>query len=58
MSDGVLSLQGAHDDVVARAECADDANAQVLVGIYYNAGGSPRDAGSVTVYDDRPSLRR
>jgi N-acetylmuramoyl-L-alanine amidase len=54
-SDGVLSLQGAHDDVAARAQCADDANAQVLVGIYYNAGGSPQDAGSVAVYDnDRP----
>jgi N-acetylmuramoyl-L-alanine amidase len=55
VSDGVLSLQGAHDDVAARAECADQAHAQVLVGIYYNAGGSPQDAGSVTVYDnDRP----
>lgn len=52
VSDGVLSLKGAHDDVAARAECAADANAQALVGIYYNAGGSPQDAGSVTVYDD------
>ena len=24
----------------------------MLVGVYYNAGGSPQDAGSVTVYDD------
>ncbi len=55
LSGGVLSLQGAHDDVAARAQCADDAKAQVLVGVYYNAGGSPQDAGSVTVYDaDRP----
>lgn len=55
LSDGVLSLQGAHDDVAARAVCANDARAQVLVGIYFNSGGSPDDAGSVTVYDaDRP----
>jgi N-acetylmuramoyl-L-alanine amidase len=55
VSDGVLSLQGAHDDVAARAVCANDAHAQVLVGIYFNSGGSTDDAGSVTVYDaDRP----
>jgi N-acetylmuramoyl-L-alanine amidase len=55
MSDGVLSLQGSHDDVVARDVCANLAHANALVGIYMDAGGSTQDAGSVTVYDaDRP----
>ena len=55
LSDGVLSLQGAHDDVAARAECADEAGADLLVGIYFDSGGSPDDAGSLTTYDaDRP----
>ena len=50
-----LSLQGAHDDVAARAQCADDAKASALVGIYFDAGGSEQNAGMVTAYDaDRP----
>ncbi len=51
LSDGVLSLQGAHDDVAARDVCANAAGAAVLVGIYFDSGGSPSDAGSVTTYD-------
>jgi N-acetylmuramoyl-L-alanine amidase len=51
LSDGVLSLQGAHDDVAARDVCANLADASVLVGIYFDSGGSPSDAGSVTTYD-------
>ena len=55
VSNGILTLQGAHDDVVARDMCANDADAHVLVGIYFDAGGSPQDAGSITAYDpDRP----
>ena len=55
MSDGVLSLQGSHDDVVARDVCANLAKADTLVGIYMNAAASSQNAGSVTVYDtDRP----
>jgi N-acetylmuramoyl-L-alanine amidase len=51
----LLTLQGAHDDVAARDVCANDAKAQVLVGIYYDAGGSSQNAGSITAYDaDRP----
>jgi N-acetylmuramoyl-L-alanine amidase len=50
-----LSLQGAHDDVAARDECANRAGANVLVGIYFDSGGSAQDAGSLTAYDaDRP----
>jgi N-acetylmuramoyl-L-alanine amidase len=51
VDNGVLTLQGAHDDVAARAQCADDAHADVLVGIYYNAGSSSAEAGSITAYD-------
>jgi N-acetylmuramoyl-L-alanine amidase len=55
VSDGVLSLKGSHDDVVARDVCANLAHADALIGIYMDAGGSSQDAGSVTVYDaDRP----
>jgi N-acetylmuramoyl-L-alanine amidase len=51
ISDGVLSLQGSHDDVVARDECANLAKADALVGIYMDSGAAPDNAGSVTIYD-------
>ena len=51
-SDGVLTLQGSHDDVAARDVCANLAKAAVLVGVYMNAAATPQGAGSVTVYDD------
>lgn len=55
LSGQVLSLVGSHDDVVARAHCANLAKADVLVGIYMNAATSPSEAGAVTLYDtDRP----
>ena len=55
MSDGVLSIQGAYDDVVARDVCANLAKATVLIGIYMDSGTSPDNAGSVTIYNtDRP----
>ena len=55
-TDGQLfSLVGAHDDVAARDVCANVAHANLLVGIYMDAGGSPQNAGSVSIYDtDRP----
>jgi N-acetylmuramoyl-L-alanine amidase len=54
-SNGVLTLQGSHDDVAARDVCANLAKANALVGIYMDAGGSALDAGSVSLYDtDRP----
>jgi hypothetical protein len=47
-------VQGVHDDVAARDVCANDAHANVLIGIYFDAG-APNDAGAVTGYDaDRP----
>lgn len=55
LSEGVLSLVGAHDEVAARDICANDAQADVLVGIYFDWGDSPSAAGSLTTYDaDRP----
>jgi N-acetylmuramoyl-L-alanine amidase len=50
-SGGVLTLKGSHDDVAARDVCANDAGARVLVGIYFDAGSSPQNAGSLTAYD-------
>ena len=52
---GVFTVQGEHDDVAARDVCANLAKANVLVGIYFDAGTSPTNAGSITGYDaDRP----
>jgi hypothetical protein len=48
----VLSLAGAHDEVAARDICADDAHANLLVGIYFDASSSSYAAGSVTTYDN------
>ena len=48
---GALTLLGSHDDVMARGQCANDAHANVLVGIYFDAGGTPQNAGSVTAID-------
>jgi N-acetylmuramoyl-L-alanine amidase len=45
-----LTVQGIHDDVAARAVCANDAHANALIGIYFDAG-APNNAGSVTGYD-------
>ena len=47
----LFTVQGVHDDVAARDACANKARANVLVGIYFDAGGSPGDAGAVTGYD-------
>ncbi len=51
VSGGLFTAQGVHDDVAARDQCADMAKANALVGIYFDAGGSPFDAGTVTGYD-------
>ena len=41
VSGGLFTVQGVHDDVAARDVCANMAKANVLVGIYFDAGGSP-----------------
>jgi N-acetylmuramoyl-L-alanine amidase len=56
LSDGLFSAEGVHDDVAARDQCADMSKANVLLGIYFDAGGSSYDAGSVTGYDTARSF--
>jgi hypothetical protein len=51
VSGGALTIQGAHADVAARDVCANLAHANVLIGIYFDAGASADNAGSVTGYD-------
>lgn len=46
----LLTARGVHDDVAARAQCANRAGARALVGIYFDSG-APDNAGSVTGYD-------
>jgi N-acetylmuramoyl-L-alanine amidase len=46
----LLTAHGVHDDVAARAQCANQAHAKALVGIYFDAGAT-NNAGSVTGYD-------
>jgi N-acetylmuramoyl-L-alanine amidase len=48
---GLFTTQGVHDDVAARDVCADKAKANVLLGIYMDAGASTDNAGSVTGFD-------
>ena len=51
VSGGLFTVQGVHDDVAARDVCANMAKANVLVGIYFDAGAYASNAGSVTGYD-------
>ena len=50
VSGGLFTPQGEHRDVAARDVCANDAKANILVGIYFDAGYED-NAGSVTGYD-------
>jgi len=55
LSGGIYTPQGAHYEVAERDICANLAKASVLIGIYFDAGASPYDGGSLTAYDpDRP----
>jgi len=55
VSDGLYTIAGDLRDVASRDICADMAKADILVGIYFDAGASPANAGSITGYDaDRP----
>ena len=56
VSGGLFTVQGEHDDVAARDICANMAKANVLVGIYFDAGGSRYNAGAVTGYDTARSF--
>jgi len=55
VSGGLYTVAGDLRDVASRDICADMAKADILVGIYFDAGASPTNAGSITGYDtDRP----
>ena len=57
--EGAMTEAAALEDVTARVRCANLIRASVLVGIYFDAGASPRNAGCVTAYDpDRSFSRR
>jgi N-acetylmuramoyl-L-alanine amidase len=59
LSGGAFTARGALKDWTARADCANLAGAAVLVGIHFNAGAVPANAGMLTVYDDlRPFSAR
>ncbi len=47
----LLTLQGIHDDVAARADCANLAKADLLVGISMDTAASAGAGGSLTTYD-------
>jgi len=46
----LLTSAGVRADIAARDRCADLSHAQALVGIYFDAGYSPSNAGSLTAY--------
>jgi N-acetylmuramoyl-L-alanine amidase len=47
----MLTAAGVHADVAARDICANLAKASILLGIYFNAGTSETNAGSIAGYD-------
>jgi N-acetylmuramoyl-L-alanine amidase len=51
VSGSVLTPAGSHDDIAARDVCANMARADVLVGVYFNAGATAANAGCITAYD-------
>ena len=56
VSGGLFTAQGVHDDVAARDVCADLAKANLLLGIYFDAGGSPLERGQRHRLRHRPPL--
>ncbi len=50
-SGGVFTVAGAHDDLLARVECANLAHAAVLVSIHFNGNADPSASGAMTFYD-------
>jgi N-acetylmuramoyl-L-alanine amidase len=51
ISGGLFTVPGEHRDVADRDVCANMAKADILIGIYFDAGASSLNAGSVTGYD-------
>lgn len=47
----LLTATGVHADIAGRAQCANIAKATLLVGIYFDAGATPQNAGCISAYD-------
>ena len=47
----ILTVQGEFNDTAARAQCANEAHAAVLVSVHFNSAASPSAAGMLTAYD-------
>lgn len=47
----ILTVQGEFNDTAARARCANEAHAAVLVSVHFNSAASPSAAGMLTAYD-------
>jgi hypothetical protein len=55
----IFTVAGENREIAARDLCADIAGANILLAIYFDAGGSESDAGSVSTYDRaRPFWRK
>lgn len=48
----LYTTSGLHKEVAARALCADEAHASVLVSIHFNVGTTASQAGALTTYDN------
>ena len=55
---GAYTLQGAHADIEARVDCANEAHAQLLLAIHFNSFGDPSVGGVETAYDAVRPFRR
>jgi N-acetylmuramoyl-L-alanine amidase len=56
---GVFTVAGENREIAARDVCANLARANILLAVYFDAGGSELNAGSVTTYDRaRPFWRK
>lgn len=58
MNGNIFTVKGELREIASRDVCANVAHANILIGVYFDAGGSPQDAGSVSTYDQaRPFWR-
>jgi N-acetylmuramoyl-L-alanine amidase len=59
VSGAIFTVPGEVREIASRDICANDAHANILLGIYFDAGGDASNAGSVTAYDTaRPFWRK
>ena len=52
----LLTVAGVHADLEARARCANEAHASVLVSAHFNSATHPGNAGALSVYDGARSF--